>query len=36
MEKKPQGTPLSAKITYKKSKDERKGEWEFYGWAASN
>lgn len=28
------GIPLSAKITYKKSKDECEGEWEFYGWAS--
>ena len=28
------GTPLTAKVTYKKSKDEREGEWEFYGWAS--
>lgn len=35
MEKKlEKGTPLTAKITYKKSKDEKEGEWEFYGWAS--
>lgn len=28
------GTPLTAKITYKKSKDEQDGEWEFFGWAS--
>ena len=35
MEKKlEKGTPLTAKITYKKAKDEKEGEWEFYGWAS--
>ena len=28
------GIPLTAKITYKKAKDEAEGEWEFYGWAS--
>lgn len=28
------GSPLTAKITYKKSKDEQDGEWEFFGWAS--
>ena len=28
------GLPLTAKITYKTSKDECEGEWEFYGWAS--
>lgn len=28
------GSNLTAKITYKKSKDECEGEWEFYGWAS--
>lgn len=28
------GIPLTAKITYKKAKDEQEGEWEFYGWAS--
>lgn len=27
-------SPLTAKITYKKAKDEAEGEWEFYGWAS--
>ena len=35
MEKKlEKGSPITAKITYKKSKDEKEGEWEFYGWAS--
>jgi hypothetical protein len=35
MEKKlEKGSSLTAKITYKKSKDEKEGEWEFYGWAS--
>jgi len=35
MEKKlDQGTPLTAKITYKKSKTEKDGKWVFFGWAA--
>ena len=28
------GSPLTAKITYKKSSNEQEGEWEFYGWAS--
>jgi len=35
MEKKlDKGTPLTAKITYKKSDKERDGQWIFFGWAA--
>lgn len=26
--------PVVARITYKMSKDEKEGEWEFYGWAS--
>jgi len=28
------GSNLTAKITYKKSSNEKEGEWEFYGWAS--
>lgn len=28
------GSPLTAKIIYKKAKNECEGEWEFYGWAS--
>jgi hypothetical protein len=35
MEKKiEKGTPLTAKITYKKSTNEKEGKWVFYGWAS--